>query len=122
MRALRDTGVETIDGVQNVAPAISLSNMQAQAPDLVSLYKAAGSSVRAQGLEGVRAAVYLVLDRSGSMRPYYKDGTMQHLGEQVLSLSVHLDDDGTVPVVFFSTDVGPSPVKVGTRLLITRRA
>jgi hypothetical protein len=74
-------------------PAISLSKMQSQAPDLVSLYKTAGSSVRAHGLEGVRAAVYLVLDRSGSMRPYYKDGTMQHLGEQVLSLSAHLDDN-----------------------------
>lgn len=32
--------------------------------------------------------------------------TMQHLAEQVLLLSAHLDDDGTVPVVFFSTDVG----------------
>ncbi|WP_329043140.1 VWA domain-containing protein [Streptomyces sp. NBC_00178] len=79
-----------------------------RAPDLVSLYKAAGGSVRAHGLEGVRAAVYLVLDRSGSMRPYYTDGTMQHLAEQVLSLSAHLDDDGIVPVVFFSTDVDGS--------------
>lgn len=96
------------------APAISLSKMQSQAPDLVSLYESAGSSVRAHGLEGVRAAVYLVLDRSGSMRPYYKDGTMQHLGEQVLSLSAHLDDNGTVPVVFFSTDVdGLTDLKLG---------
>ncbi|MFF0143295.1 vWA domain-containing protein [Streptomyces sp. NPDC005227] len=103
-----------MDRAQNEAPAISLSKMQAQAPDLVSLYKAAGSSVCAHGLEGVRAAVYLVLDRSGSMRPYYKDGTMQHLGEQVLSLSAHLDDDGTVPVVFFSTDVdGSTDLKLG---------
>ncbi|MFE4256122.1 VWA domain-containing protein [Streptomyces sp. NPDC056910] len=103
-----------MDRIQNKAPAISLSKMQARAPDLVSLYKAAGSSVRAHGLEGVRAAVYLVLDRSGSMRPYYKDGTMQHFGEQVLSLSAHLDDDGTVPVVFFSTDVdGSTDLKLG---------
>ncbi|MDX3180969.1 VWA domain-containing protein [Streptomyces sp. ME02-7008A-1] len=87
------------------APAISLTKVMERAPDLVNLYKAAGSSVRAHGLEGVRAAVYLVLDRSGSMRPYYRDGTMQHLAEQVLSLSAHLDDDGVVPVVFFSTDI-----------------
>ncbi|MFI5964035.1 vWA domain-containing protein [Streptomyces asoensis] len=103
-----------MDTVRNEASAISLTTMRASAPDLVSLYKAAGSSVRAHGLEGVRAAVYLVLDRSGSMRPYYKDGTMQHFGEQVLSLSAHLDDDGTVPVVFFSTDVdGSTDLRLG---------
>jgi hypothetical protein len=88
--------------------AIGLSKVLERAPDLVSLYKTAGSSVRNHGLEGVRAAVYLVLDRSRSMRPYYADGTMQHLAEQVLTLSAHLDDDGTVPVVFFSTDVDGS--------------
>lgn len=95
-------------------PAISLSKVQERAPDLVSLYKSAGASVRSRGLEGVRAAVYLVLDRSGSMRPYYKDGTMQHFAEQVLSLSAHLDDDATVPVVFFSTDVdGSTDLRLG---------
>ncbi|WP_371605117.1 VWA domain-containing protein [Streptomyces sp. NBC_01220] len=97
-----------VSTVSKHASAVSLSKVVERAPDLVSLYKAAGSSVRAHGLEGVRAAVYLVLDRSGSMRPYYRDGTMQHLAEQVLSLSAHLDDDGIVPVVFFSTDVDGS--------------
>ncbi|WP_327328818.1 VWA domain-containing protein [Streptomyces sp. NBC_01208] len=96
------------------SPAISLTKVVERAPDLVNLYKAAGSSVRAHGLEGVRAAVYLVLDRSGSMRPYYRDGTMQHLAEQALSLSAHLDDDGVVPVVFFSTDVdGSTDLRLG---------
>lgn len=96
------------------APAISLSKVIEYAPDLVPLYEAAGSSVRAHGLEGTRAAVYLVLDRSGSMRPYYRDGTMQRLAEQVLSLSAHLDDDGIVPVVFFSTDVdGSTDLELG---------
>lgn len=96
------------------ASAISLSKVQERAPDLVSLYKTAGTSIRNHGLEGVRAAVYLVLDRSGSMRPYYANGTMQHLAEQVLTLSAHLDDDGTVPVVFFSTDVdGTTDLNLG---------
>ncbi|CAL9332230.1 hypothetical protein SUDANB6_00095 [Streptomyces sp. enrichment culture] len=95
------------NGIEHTA-AVSLNKMQERAPDLVSLYKAAGTSVRRHGLENARAAVYLVLDRSGSMRPYYRNGTMQHLAEQVLSLSAHLDDDGTVPVVFFSTDVDGS--------------
>ncbi|GHE93876.1 vWA domain-containing protein [Streptomyces fumanus] len=90
------------------AAAISLTKVLEKAPDLVSLYKTAGASVRRHGLEDVRAAVYLVLDRSGSMRPYYRNGTMQYLAERVLSLSAHLDDDGTVPVVFFSTDVDGS--------------
>ncbi|MDQ1040850.1 hypothetical protein QFZ75_007266 [Streptomyces sp. V3I8] len=100
--------------VRDAAPAISLSKVQAQAPGLVSLYKTAGASLRTHGLEGVRAAVYLVLDRSGSMRSYYKDGTMQYFGEQVLSLSAHLDDDGTVPVVFFSTDIdGSTDLRLG---------
>ncbi|MFE1794975.1 vWA domain-containing protein [Streptomyces sp. NPDC059517] len=100
--------------VHNAPAAVSLTKVQAEAPGLVSLYKAAGASLRTHGLEGVRAAVYLVLDRSGSMRSYYKDGTMQHFGEQVLSLSAHLDDDGTVPVVFFSTEVdGSTDLRLG---------
>ncbi|AZM51693.1 hypothetical protein DMA15_03120 [Streptomyces sp. WAC 01529] len=85
--------------------AVSLDKVEAQAPGLVSLYKSAAVSLRKHDLVGARAAVHLVLDRSGSMRPFYKDGTVQHLAEQVLSLSAHLDDDAVVPVTFFSTDV-----------------
>lgn len=42
------------------------------------------------------------------MRPYYCDGTVQHLAQQALPLAAHLDDDGTVPVVFFDTDTHPA--------------
>jgi hypothetical protein len=86
-------------------PAMSEERIGASAPGLVSLYKKARISLEKAGLSGQRAAVYLVLDRSGSMRPYYRDGTVQHLAEQTLGLSANLDDDGSVPVVFFSTDV-----------------
>ncbi|KUM76605.1 vWA domain-containing protein [Streptomyces griseorubiginosus] len=85
--------------------AISLSKVQETAPALVDLYKSAGVSLVKHGLDGLRAAVYLVVDYSGSMRPYYQDGSVQALADRVLGLSAHLDDDGRVPVVFFSTDI-----------------
>lgn len=86
-------------------PAISLDAIEARAPGLVSLYKQAAVSLEKHRLSGERAAVYLVLDRSGSMRDFYREGTVQRLAEQVLSLAAHFDDDGMVPVVFFSTEV-----------------
>ncbi|MGW0389548.1 vWA domain-containing protein [Streptomyces sp. NPDC003042] len=85
--------------------AIDLRTIEEAAPALVNLYKSAGVSLREHGLEGGRACVYLVLDYSGSMRPYYEDGSVQALADRVLGLSAHLDDDGVVPVVFFSTEV-----------------
>jgi hypothetical protein len=85
--------------------AISLRRIEETAPALVSLYKSAGSSLARHGMEGQRAAVYLVVDYSGSMKPYYKDGAVQALADRVLGLAAHLDDDGRVPVVFFSTDI-----------------
>ncbi|GAA4235157.1 VWA domain-containing protein [Actinomadura meridiana] len=91
---------------------ISLDKVQSAAPGLVNLYKTAKVSLDKRGLGGERAAVYLVLDRSGSMRRYYKDGTVQHLAEQALALSAHLDDDGVVPVVFFDKIAHPV-VEVG---------
>lgn len=103
----------TIDYSKNPSPvpAISLTKMEATAPGLVDLYKHAGVSLAKRGLSGQRAAVYLVLDRSGSMGGYYRDGSVQHLAEQALGLSAQLDDDGIVPVVFFDHGVYP-PVDV----------
>ncbi|MFF8928508.1 vWA domain-containing protein [Streptomyces longwoodensis] len=85
--------------------AISLSKVEETAPALVDLYKSAAVSLIKHQLTGERAAVYLVVDHSGSMRPYFRDGSVQALADRVLGLSAHLDDDGRVPVVFFSTGI-----------------
>ncbi|WEH42337.1 VWA domain-containing protein [Streptomyces sp. AM 2-1-1] len=94
-----------IGSPSTVGPAFTLDTVEACAPGLVSLYKKAAVSLRTYGLNGTRAAVYLVLDHSGSMREYYRDGSVQALADQVLGLAAHLDDDGRVPVVLFSTDI-----------------
>lgn len=81
-------------------PAYSLDKVPA---GLISLVKTAAVSLDKNQLTGQRAAVYLVLDHSGSMRPFYVNGAVQRLSEQALALSVNLDDDGTVPVGYFAS-------------------
>ncbi|MFE5936927.1 VWA domain-containing protein [Streptomyces sp. NPDC056470] len=88
------------------APAPGRTVLTSDAPQLVEAYDAAAGVLAERGLVGSGpVAVYLVVDRSGSMRGYFKDGSVQRIAEQTVALAAHLTEDAAVTAVFFSTDI-----------------
>lgn len=81
-------------------PSMGISRLESQAPNLLAPARAAEAALANGGVTGRRAAVYLILDHDYSMKELYESFAVQAFAERVLALSVNLDDDGTVPVIF----------------------
>ncbi|MCS4089066.1 VWA domain-containing protein [Rhizobium sp. BK176] len=82
---------------------VSLEKRVAEkAPHLVSLAKKAQVSLEKNKLADVVAAVYLVLDKSGSMAFQYSKGRVQEVVDRVVPLAVHFDDNGELDCWIFA--------------------
>ena len=69
-----------------------------QAPQLLSLVKAARISLEKRSLGSETARVALVLDVSVSMAELFSTGAVQEFAERALALALQWDDDGEVDV------------------------
>lgn len=56
------------------------------------------------GNEQLRARIVFVMDKSGSARPLFSQGTVQRVIERLLPVSLRLDDDGELDMYLFSSD------------------
>ncbi|PJE97216.1 toxic cation resistance protein [Streptomyces carminius] len=81
---------------------VDLAKVENRAPALVAPARQAGQALARAGATERRAAVYLILDHGWDMEELYESLAIQAFAERVLALSVNLDDDGTVPVIFSS--------------------
>ncbi|WP_328663149.1 VWA domain-containing protein [Nocardia salmonicida] len=86
------------------ASSVELTKVASQAPALLAPARQAGQALASSGLANCRAAVYLVLDHDYDMKDMYESFAIQAFAERVLALSVNLDDDGIVPVIFSGED------------------
>lgn len=91
------------------APAVNLSKVrEAGHVDLAKRADKAGLALSKRGLDGIRANVLLILDRSGSMSADYRSGAVQILTERALGFALQVSASGSVQVVAFDGQVSPA--------------
>jgi hypothetical protein len=83
--------------------ALSLDKVAEQAPSLFKSATVAHRALAEKNLTGLTAQVALVLDFSGSMQRFYRDGWVQNLVNKVVGLATQLDDDGEIDLFIFET-------------------
>ena len=97
------------------APAVNLSKVrEAGHVDLVKRAEKAGISLSKRNMSGLRGAVRLYVDHSGSMEfpnaRDYSNGNVQRLVERALGYAFQLDSDGKIPVIAFDHRLWPEVV------------
>lgn len=80
---------------------VSMDKIKNEAPNLLKTAQAAQSEISNLGLDGVLARVAVVLDRSGSARWLYANGSMQSVAERILAVATRFDDDGDIDLFTF---------------------
>lgn len=60
-------------------------------------------SLTKRNINGVKARVISVMDRSGSMRGLYRDGTVQETMERIFPIALKFDDDGELDSYLFES-------------------
>jgi hypothetical protein len=83
----------------------SLMLTKAESTQLLDLRKEEFTLVlRKKGVEGILARIVLILDKSGSARPLYNEGTFQRVVDRLLPIAMNLDDNGELDMYLFSSD------------------
>ena len=72
---------------------------------IVSLQKDVGRALRKHNLGGLKAAVKIYLDYSGSFADEYKENLVQLALDRLTAVAMSLDGDGKIPVTLFHNAV-----------------
>lgn len=106
------------DGAAHSAPAHTAEVRTARGEEKLSLEKRAKLDLRKRevakvlvgaGVCGVRARVVLVIDKTGSMRSLYSEGTVRRVVERMIPIAIQLDDDGRIEPYLYAADYARLP-------------